>query len=137
MDHINLTESNAPYNTIQPNNAVAVRKHSGLGIASFIISLLAIIGYIAAIGIIATGVNDIVLLSGEMSGEELVQQSGVIVGFLIFVVAGILNMVSLILGIVGLIIKNRKKVFGILGLVISCISILLMIILFFIGSMIS
>lgn len=137
MDHLNQSESNTPYYTIQSDNTGTVRKHSGLGIASFIISLLAIIGYIAAIVLITIGVDNIILLSGEISEEELVQQSGFIVGFLMFVFAGVLNIVSLILGIIGIVIKNRKKIFGILGCVISFICILLMIILFVLGSMIS
>ncbi|MNO25365.1 hypothetical protein D3C76_152000 [compost metagenome] len=111
-------------------------KHSGPGIASFIVVLAAIFGYIVALGIIISLVYNVVDQSTDAIIESLEQHSGIIAGGLMFILASVLNLIALILGIIGLAIKNRKKVFAILGTVFSGIA-LFAVILMFLGSFIA
>lgn len=120
----------------EPNAApVAELKHSGPGIASFIIVLLAIVGYIFSIAMITAAVIGIVDQPIDVITESLMEQAGAILGILLMMVAAILHLVALILGVIGLLIKNRKKLFAILGLSFSGGILILLIILFALGSL--
>ncbi|MDN4069505.1 hypothetical protein NYE70_00385 [Paenibacillus sp. FSL R5-0407] len=120
----------------EPNaSPVAELKHSGPGIASFIIILVAIVGYIFSIAMITAAVIGIVDQPIEAITESLMEQAGAILGILLMMVAAILHLVALILGIIGLLIKNRKKLFAILGLSFSGGILILLIILFALGSL--
>ncbi|MNP78488.1 hypothetical protein D3C76_1761140 [compost metagenome] len=54
---------------------------------------------------------------------------------MLFLVSGLLDLIALILGIVGLAVKNRRKVFAILGTIFSALSLLLLVMLFVLGSL--
>ncbi|MMZ60724.1 hypothetical protein D3C76_705950 [compost metagenome] len=116
------------------NKALHERKHSGPGITSFILSLTAIIGYFTSFFLIATIMTSFMDQSPDAIIENLEQHSAIIGGGLLFIISGILNLIALILGIIGLAIKNRKKVFAILGTVFSVISFVGIILLFFLAS---
>jgi hypothetical protein len=114
-------------------------RHSGPGIASFIISLVAMLGYIFGIVLVLVaavnildGVDVLNILDEEL--EQLIegylfQEGGAIAGALLIILSGFLNLISLILGIIGLSIKNRKKIFAKLGTIFSIILLLLIILL--------
>ena len=89
--------------------------HSGVGIASFILSILsgmAMLGVIALAGVLASRPEGM----GENSAEAM------LVGFGILGIGGLL-VVSLVLGIATLYQEGRNKVFGIIGMVLSGLAI--------------
>jgi hypothetical protein len=86
-------------------------KHSGLGIASFIIAIV-VVEVFEFLLIVVTGIVE----ATNPGGVEAKPTIATVVGMSIFLGFG-LSLVGIGLGIAGLIQKNRKKVFTILGLV--------------------
>jgi hypothetical protein len=99
-------------------------KHSGPGIASFIISLVAFMGYLFATVLVSVAAANVLGGPEELFEEYFIQQGSAVVGVLLLLITIVLNLTSLILGIVGISMKNRKKVFAILGTIFSAIPIL-------------
>lgn len=91
-------------------------KHSGPGIASFIIAMVSIIGYVIAFAV-----------AGSMLGPLIDEAGGLTAGtggaFLMLglsvLALGALNVIGTIVGIIGLAIRRRRKVFGIIGTIIN------------------
>ncbi len=100
-------------------------KHSGLGIASFIITVL---GGLLAVAMVAASV---VLASANYRDDSI---QFVIVGLFLFA-SVFLMLVGLGLGIAGVCIAGRKKVFAILGIVFSTGGILCLGALMLIGAL--
>jgi len=99
-------------------------KHSGLGIASFIIALLQ--GFLTLVVVLIAGV---LAAAGPQQDNEV---GFMIVGLL--VLAGIFtHCVGAGLGIAGLVRKNRKKVFAVLGLILNAMALLMVLLLMLIG----
>jgi hypothetical protein len=97
-------------NEMQPEVQVEKVKHSGFGIASFIISIVQAI--ITMIVILSAG------LVGRMHPSNDKQLFFMIIGLLVF--AGLfVNLVGAGLGIGGVFQNNRKKVFSILGIIFN------------------
>ncbi|WP_334073879.1 MULTISPECIES: hypothetical protein [Paenibacillus] len=117
--------------------AVPPHKHSGPGIASFILVLLAIIGYIVSLTLVTVAVLSIADQPMEVIAESMMNQMGALLGVLLMMVSAVLHLASLILGVIGLVIKNRKKLFAILGVSFSGGSLLLLIFLFTVGSLVN
>lgn len=89
-------------------------KHSGLGIASFVISLLVALGMCLLIALSS--------LALTAAGTSLNSELPVIgVGILMMLTIGA-SLVSIGLGIGSLFEKLRRKVFGILGIVFSILT---------------
>ena len=103
------------------------KKHSGLGIASFVISLLSMGLLVVTIAI--AGYMEVTTPGGV--DEE--STAMIAVGLVIILGAGGC-ILALILGIAGLLQKNRKIIFAIIGLVLSALMILSTIGLFVLGS---
>jgi hypothetical protein len=110
------------------NNANDVLKHSRLGIASFVISLIA--GFIEFLVIISAGVLEV---EGQMTETSA---AAVVIGMLIML-GMFSNLVGVGLGIAAVVQKNAKKLFGVLGLIFNGCLILLIIGLMLIGIMVS
>lgn len=91
------------------------QKHSGLGIASFIISMVA--GLLVFIVIAIAGVME----ASTPGGMDETSAGAVMVGLFLFLFLG-LALVALGLGIAGLLHKQRKKVFSILGTIFSSVT---------------
>jgi hypothetical protein len=91
------------------------RKNSGLGIASFVISILTGLSIFAII--VVAGLLEMSTPGGmgEDSAEAMVV--GLLIIAMIFV-----SMLALGLGIAGLVQKNRKKIFAVLGTIFSALS---------------
>jgi len=103
------------------------RKHSRMGIASFIIALAQ--GFLTLLVIIFAGIL-------TMSGPQHENEAGFAVLGL-FIIGGIFtHLVGVGLGIAGMVQKNRKKVFSILGFVFNITVILFVILLMLIGVMV-
>jgi len=103
-------------------------KHSGMGVASFATSvvagLLIIVCYIAIVAkTLATG--------GTLDKHS----SFAIISGMIIIGLLLCDLIALGLGIAGIFEKNRKKVFAILGTIISAMMILMVISLTIIGLM--
>jgi len=105
-------------------------KHSGFGIASFIISL--VIGVTELFFVIIAGVLEVTTTGG------IDEESAVVIILGLLMIGGlVVSLVGTGLGITGLVRKNRKKVFSILGLVFNGMIILGLITLMIIGRTIS
>ncbi|GIP36218.1 hypothetical protein [Paenibacillus sp. J2TS4] len=127
MENFNEHESERPRDSgYARNEFIAPEKHSGPGIASFIVSLLAGIGYIVLI-ILSTAVlaNKLAALPDlTIENIEQLQQTPELVTVILFVGLGMLgafvtSLIALVLGIIGLLQKNRKKAFAITGTILS------------------
>jgi len=124
FDQRNYATSPAYPGPAQGGQPIQITKHSGPGIASFIISLVAFMGYIFATVLVSVAAANVLGSPEELFQEFFMQQGSAIAGILLLFLAALLNLTSLILGIVGLSTKNRKKVFAILGTIFSAIPIL-------------
>lgn len=100
--------------------------HSGWGIASFIVSLVANIGLVLVV--LLGGIAE-VTTPGGLDEDSLA--AGLLGLLLLSALCGLV--ISLVLGIVGLVQQQRKKVFAILGTVFSGVSLAGGIVLMFIG----
>ncbi|RAI97134.1 hypothetical protein DET54_10594 [Paenibacillus pabuli] len=100
-------------------------KHSGPGVASFVIGLVSIIGYMLTLGIATMAINSTIgVVTTPIQVEEIALHPAVVLASLAVLVCLILNLAGLILGLIGLILKNRKKVFAIIGTILSGVMIL-------------
>lgn len=102
------------------------QQHSGLGVASFVVSIIA--GFSIFVLIVIAGLME----TSTPGGLDENSIEAVLVGLLLIAFVG-LALVALVLGIVGLVQKQRKKIFALLGTVFSGVSILCTIVLIAIG----
>lgn len=105
---------------------IAPDSHSGWGISSFIVSLVANIGL--ALTLLASGVADLTT-PGGLDKDSLA--AGLLGLLLLAMLGGLL--ISLILGIVGSVQQRRRKIFAILGTVFSGVGLVGGILLILIG----
>jgi len=104
-----------------------VKKHSGLGIASFILALVALLTFILSFILILSSFSSI----PDFATQEELQQSiidsngagfeGLVIGSLIIFLSIGIAFIGLVLGIIGACFKNRKKVFSIIGIVLNAL----------------
>ncbi|OWR28052.1 hypothetical protein CDO73_19385 [Saccharibacillus sp. O23] len=103
-------------------------KHSGLGIASFVLALIGILLFIVCIVAIIGTVASMVDSTGQVANIESLENGNLLmaIGFAGFGILGaaILNLIGLILGIIGLVVKDRKKVFAIIGTILNGLCVL-------------
>ncbi|MSP60075.1 MAG: hypothetical protein EXR72_06975 [Myxococcales bacterium] len=96
----------------------AQRKHSGLGIASFVISLIAGPGMFI---VIAAGG----LMAASAPGGELDEKSGAAIGIGLAIFGGMfVALIGAGLGIAGAVAKDRRRVFAVLGLIFNAMLLL-------------
>ena len=93
------------------------QRHSGLGIASFILSILS--GVFIFVLIVIAGVIE----TSTPGGIDEESTAAVIIGLLIIALI-IAALVALGLGIAGLFMQDRKKIFSILGTIFSAVTLL-------------
>lgn len=129
--------ANAPaFSGIDDSESTPIR-HSGLGVASFILSIVSFLAFIGiTIGFLFLIANRIDL-SGIVEGndqltlteEELADKIGPFLGYLfLYIFIVLLNLVGLILGLVGLAKPGFKKVFSVLGTVLNGLALLSMVV---------
>lgn len=108
------TSYNIEPSPLGAQNAAGVEhlKHSGIGIAAFILSVVA--GLLIFVLLVVAGAME----ASNPGGIDEDSAAAVVVGLCLFGFL-FLAMVSLGLGIVGLIQKGRKKLFAILGTIFS------------------
>ncbi|SDM07134.1 hypothetical protein [Paenibacillus jilunlii] len=97
-------------------------KHSGPGIASFVIGLVSLIGYIIAF--VVVGVRSASLINGSDSFIADSAESIFYLGISVLILAAF-NVIGGVLGIIGLTLRKRRKVFGIIGTIINAVFLLL------------
>ena len=102
------------------------KKHSGLGIASFITSIVS--GLLIFLLLVVAGVME----ASTPGGIDEESAGAVMVGLFLFAFLGA-TLVALGLGIAGLLQKERKKIFAILGTVFSALSLVVTIFIMIIG----
>ena len=98
-------------------------KHSGPGIASFILGLLSILAIIVSLVVMVAGLAEYATQEGLVipDEEEIAANATVLVGALLYMLSLLLSIIGIVLGIVGCVIRNRRRVFAILGLVFSAL----------------
>ena len=99
-------------------------KHSGPGIASFILGIVALFAYILTFFFAAMALNSSLDSFTPANVEEIALHPAVILASLSILVCLVLNLAGLIVGVIGLVLKNRKKVFAIIGTILNGILIL-------------
>ncbi|WP_172252300.1 hypothetical protein [Saccharibacillus deserti] len=116
----------SPYDEFPRDDRLPGRlKHSGVGIASFVLSLVSIalyvVFFVAAIGVAYSFSEMGTTLDPYTATEEQLMGFGVgaLVLLLSILGAAVLNLVGVILGIVGLVSKDRKKVFPVIGTILN------------------
>lgn len=92
------------------------QKHSGVGISSFVISIAS--GILTFLLLVVAGVMQ---ASGRMSGDK---NAATVIGLFLFAFLGLV-LVALGLGIAGLMQKERKKIFALLGTIFSTVTLVL------------
>ncbi|QYR20437.1 hypothetical protein KZ483_21870 [Paenibacillus sp. sptzw28] len=97
------------------------RPQSKLGIASFIIGLVSIIGFIICIIIATSSIMNYIDGNGKtiQNIEEISSNIPLLAAGLLMLVCVGLSFVGLILGIVGACMKNTRKAFSIIGIVLN------------------
>lgn len=99
------------------------RKHSGPGIASFIISLVSLLGYIISVAVAGAMMSPL-LEEGITDSPDSNTVLGLGVVGLIFLTIIAANVIGVILGIIGTVIKQRRKIFAVIGLAINAVIVL-------------
>lgn len=91
------------------------QKHSGLGVASFVTSMISGLSIFVLIAIAG------VMEASTPGGLDENSAAAMVVGLVLFLFIG-LSLVALGLGIAGLMQKDRKKIFAVLGTVFSAVA---------------
>ncbi|MEN1985361.1 MULTISPECIES: hypothetical protein [Paenibacillus] len=100
-------------------------KHSGPGIASFVIGITALLAYIVIFVLVTAAISSYMghALTPEQV-EQLALHPAIILASVSMLACIILNLAGLIVGIVGLVIRNRRKVFAVIGTLLNGLMIL-------------
>ncbi|MBN2180756.1 MAG: hypothetical protein JW715_02490 [Sedimentisphaerales bacterium] len=115
------------YGTIPQEQYYIPKKHSRMGIASFIIALAQ--GFITLLVIIFAGI--LAATARQYDNEAAFAFVG------LFIILGMIaHLVGAVLGIAGAIQSSRKKVFAIIGLILNIAVLLFIIVLIVIGSIV-
>lgn len=97
-------------------------KHSGPGIASFVIALVTLIGY--AIAFVFVGFHAANVLNGSNNVIADSAETIMYLGVSVLILAA-LNVIGAVTGIIGMTLRRRRKVFAIIGTVINGLFLLL------------
>lgn len=100
------------------------KKHSGIGITSFILGIISIVLFVIIIIIIAS-----ISIATSLNVDELTQ---IVVG-LIAIIELLVSITGGILGIISVCMKNKKKLYGIMGICFNLIPCVLLVGLFILG----
>jgi len=101
-------------------------KNSGVGIASFITSL---ISGCLAFGSIATGL----VMEAALPEDEELSEANIAVIVLSFIFFMLGTLLALVMGIAGLCQKDRKKLFAYLGVIVSSFTLLVVVVMMVLG----
>lgn len=137
----NSNESFTSFSPVTDNNGFstppAPLKHSGLGIASFVLALASLLGIVLSLVLSASFASQ--FINADPAEIERIIEGGdgevaAIMGVGLLIIASLgLSFVGLILGVIGAFMKSRKKVFSIIGIVLNGLIVIGSIFLFIIG----
>ena len=108
-------------------NVIPTRPHSGLGIASFIISLAAGAALVVLLGIAG-------VIESQPGGMDEESAGAVLVGRLLALTA-LAHVLALGLGIAALVQAGRSKLFGVLGTVFASTGLIGTVLIFLLGAL--
>ena len=108
-------------------NVIPTRPHSGLGIASFIISLAAGAALVVLLGIAG-------VIESQPGGMDEESAGAVLVGLLLALTA-LAHVLALGLGIAALVQAWRSKLFGVLGTVFASTGLIGTVLIFLLGAL--
>ena len=108
-------------------NVIPTRPHSGLGIASFIISLAAGAALVVLLGIAG-------VIESQPGGMDEGSAGAVLVGLLLALTA-LAHVLALGLGIAALVQAGRSKLFGVLGTVFASTGLIGTVLIFLLGAL--
>lgn len=107
-------------------------KHGGLGIASFILAIISILAIVIGFVVIFSSIlnmsqEDILMLQDPAYIESMIISAesmppfivSVVVGGLLMIASALISFIGFLLGCISLFIKQRRKVFGIIGTVLN------------------
>lgn len=131
--------ANTGFSPVLETDIPPVRKHSGLGIASFTLFVVMAVAFVGLLVAFIAQMADAIDFNTpeEVDPNRIAEQIEdlpllAVIGFLMLgTIIG--NLIGLILGIVGLVQKNRKKIFAILGTILNGLVIGVLFILFILG----
>lgn len=136
------SETNGGFSTVTEQQEEEVRKHSGLGIASFVIAILGVILAFTAWNTISTGLQEFedsgitleqFINMGPDEQEQYVESfPNLLGGISLILVCGFIMFIGAILGLISL-FQKRKKLFPIIGTVINGLPIVTFIFFMIIG----
>lgn len=106
---------------------IPTRPHSGLGIASFIISLAAGAALVVLLGIAG-------VIESQPGGMDEESAGAVLVGLLLALTA-LAHVLALGLGIAALVQAGRSKLFGVLGTVFASTGLIGTVLIFLLGAL--
>lgn len=146
MDNNEQSQPDPANQQMEPNTDVSTNprlRHSGLGIASFTMAILSIILTIVIITMIigiasnADIFNNLDLENPTITQDDLEQvldeYPELPVLFMSFFLVGGLVVIGGILGLIGLFIKERKKLFAVLGTILNFFGIFVVFIMVILG----
>ncbi len=91
-------------------------KHSGPGIASFVIALVTLIGYAVSFVFVGMQASDILSNSNDVIADS--SETIMFLGLTVLILAAV-NVIGAVIGIIGLTLRRRRKVFAIIGTIIN------------------
>lgn len=107
------------------------KKHSGLGITSFILSVISLLGYIIMASLGNAMLEPYVTPEGitQPTQESLEAMTSLAV---VFIIIALINLIGFILGMVGAFSKKQKRSYSVIGAIINGVVLLTIVILFLI-----
>ena len=112
-----VTENPYGATFLTQQTAPAELKHSGFGIASFVLSMLSGVGLFVLFGVAG-------YMASQSPGGMNENDPGTMLLGAALIAAGMAQFLAFILGVVGLFQANRKKIFAILGTSFSLLAVL-------------
>ncbi|KAA8999674.1 hypothetical protein F4V43_15195 [Paenibacillus spiritus] len=106
------------------------RRHSGPGIASFVIGLVTVVGYIAALAAAGAIIAPLIDEIGELRSDS--SEAFILLGMSVLGLAA-LNLIGVITGIIGIALRDRKKALAVIGTLINGLILLLFILVIAVG----
>lgn len=101
-------------------------KHSGPGIASFVIALVTLVSYAVSFLILGMQASSILSNSNDVIADS--SEAIMYLGLSVIILAAI-NVIGAVVGIIGLTLRRRRKVFAIIGTIINAVILLLFMLL--------
>lgn len=101
------------------------KRHSALGIASFVIAILTVIGYLISFGTVGLRAASILNDNNNATGSA---ESIMLLGLSVLILVAV-NIVGGVIGILGLTRRHTRKIFAAIGTIVNGVILLLFMLL--------